>query len=169
MTPQPPPVTRGLSTQEGGFVAGAEALLFGVLIFVLGTLMVVNAWAVIDARLAASAAAREAVRAVVEAPPGTNLEVLASRAARDAVQAHGRDPSTVRIESTGPLVQSRCARVRLRVSVPIVTIAVPGVTSRSPGAAQAPLGHRWFEATSTYSEVVDPYRSGLPGTAVCPW
>jgi len=150
-------------------VAGAEALLFGVLIFVLGTLMVVNVWAVIDARLAASAAAREAVRAVVEAPPGANLEVLASRAAREAIEAHGRDPSAVRVESAEPLVQSRCARVQLRVSVPVVTIAVPGAAARSGGGPGAPAGHRWFEATSTYSEVVDPYRSGLPGAAVCPW
>lgn len=30
---------------QSGFVAGAEALLFGCLVFVVGTMLVINAWA----------------------------------------------------------------------------------------------------------------------------
>ena len=48
--------------REQGFVAGGEVLPFGVLIFVLGTLLLVNAWAVIDAKFAVSSASREAAR-----------------------------------------------------------------------------------------------------------
>jgi hypothetical protein len=48
---------------EGGAVGGLEVLPFGLLIFVVGILLVVNAWAVVDAKLAAEAAAREAARA----------------------------------------------------------------------------------------------------------
>lgn len=51
---------------ESGFVGGFEALPFGFLVFVAGTLLLVNAWAVFDSHLAASAAAREAVRSFVE-------------------------------------------------------------------------------------------------------
>ena len=43
-----------------------EVLPFGFLMFVSVTLLLANAWAVIDAKLAVSAAAREAVRAYVE-------------------------------------------------------------------------------------------------------
>jgi hypothetical protein len=53
---------------DDGFAGGLEALVFGVLIFVIGTLLVVNAWAVVDAKFATSSAAREAVRAAVETP-----------------------------------------------------------------------------------------------------
>ena len=41
-------------------------LPFGVLIFVVGSLLIANAWAVVDAKLATTAAAREAARAYVE-------------------------------------------------------------------------------------------------------
>ena len=38
--------------------AGIEVLPFGILTFVVGALLVANAWAVIDAKIAVSAAAR---------------------------------------------------------------------------------------------------------------
>ncbi|MGV3758684.1 MAG: hypothetical protein ACO1PW_03960 [Actinomycetota bacterium] len=47
---------------DRGQVAGIEAIPFGLLIFVLGGLLLANAWAVVDAKLATDAAAREAVR-----------------------------------------------------------------------------------------------------------
>ena len=56
---------------DGGQVAGIEALPFGVLIFVVGALLVSNLWAVVDAKIVVDAAAREAVRAYVEAPDAT--------------------------------------------------------------------------------------------------
>ena len=45
-----PPVARG----EDGQVGGIEALVFGLLVLVLGTLVVANAWGVIDAKVAAA-------------------------------------------------------------------------------------------------------------------
>src|SRR4029079_720569 len=53
---------------ERGVVGGIEVLPFGFLIFVVGSLVIANAWAVIDARMAADAAARQAARAYVESP-----------------------------------------------------------------------------------------------------
>ncbi len=37
---------------DAGQVGGFEAIPFGVLVFVLGALLITNAWAVIDAKLA---------------------------------------------------------------------------------------------------------------------
>src|SRR5207248_1263005 len=53
---------------ERGQIGGIEAVAFGVLVFVLGLLIVVNAWGVVDAKVAAAAAAHDAARAYVEAP-----------------------------------------------------------------------------------------------------
>ena len=78
---------------EAGQVGGLEAVVFGVLVFVVGTLIVANAWGVIDAKLAASAAARKRRAAYVEAPAATDAEALARKAADDAMAGHGRDPA----------------------------------------------------------------------------
>ena len=52
---------------DAGQVGGIEALPFGLLIFVVGSLLIANAWAVVDAKFATDAAARQAVRTFVEA------------------------------------------------------------------------------------------------------
>ncbi|MFU8839615.1 MAG: hypothetical protein ACNA8R_02705 [Nitriliruptoraceae bacterium] len=143
--------------REEGVVAGLEALAFGVLVFVVGTLVVVNAWAVIDARFATSAAAREAVRAVIEAPEvglsPAQLEQRAGAAAVQALAAHGYDREPV---LTGPpLTQARCATVEVRVELTVVPTLVPWVT-------QPPT----YRVASTHAEVVDPFRAGLEGDGV---
>ena len=42
---------RQRASGDAGQVGGFEALPFGVLIFVVGVLLITNAWAVIDAKL----------------------------------------------------------------------------------------------------------------------
>lgn len=135
-------------------VAGLEALAFGVLVFVVGTLIVVNAWAVIDARFATAAAAREAVRAVVAAPEvgltGDQLNQRARAAAAQALAAHGytRDPEL----SGPPLVQARCATVDITVALEVIPTILPWV-------AQPPS----YRVASRHAEVIDPFRAGLGG------
>jgi hypothetical protein len=55
---------------EQGFVGGFEGLLFGFLIFLVGTLIVAHAWAVVDTKFAVVEAAKQAARTYVEAPSG---------------------------------------------------------------------------------------------------
>jgi hypothetical protein len=144
---------------EPGFVAGAEALVLGVLVFVLGSLVVMNGWAVLDARFAAAAAAREAVRAIVEAPAATSREELSTRArtsAEDAFAAHGYDPARVELTPEVPLGQRRCEPVRVRAEVVVTMTILPRFTTWS----QVAVG-------STHEEVIDPFRSGLDGEARC--
>jgi hypothetical protein len=137
--------------EEGGFAGGAEALVFGVLIFVVGTLLVLNAWAVIDAKFATSAAAREAVRAAVETPVGSDPDARARIAAADALQGHGMDPARATVEATGTTQLQRCAEVAYEVRTRVPALVLPGIDRRRAG----------FEVTASHREVIDPHRSGL--------
>lgn len=148
---------RGVLTRlddERGVVGGLEALPFGVLVFVIGTLIVVNAWGVVDAKMTVASAAREAVRAYVEAPAGANAEARARQAAEQTVRALGRTARTPQITLAGSFV--RCNRVTATVAYEVPSLRVPWVGG---------LGS--FTARATASEIVDPLRSGLPGEAGC--
>ena len=141
---------------DAGQVAGIEALPFGVLIFVVGALLVTNVWGVIDAKLAMASAAREAARAYVEAPDAATAADAAAAAAAEAVDAHGRTPERLSLSQSGEPF-ARCARVTFEASYPVPAIVLPWVG----GFGEA------FTAKARHSEVVDPFRSGLDGTASC--
>jgi hypothetical protein len=146
---------------EAGFVGGYEVLPFGFLVFVAGTLLLVNAWAVVDGKLAASAAAREAARAFAESPgPGGAAVEQASEAAAATIEGHGRDAARMSLEWDGPPVFERCARVTAVVTYRVPTLSVPWIGE---------FGGGLIETTARHSEVVDPYRSGVPseGAATC--
>jgi hypothetical protein len=130
-----------------------EAIPFGLLTFVVGTLLVANAWAVVDAKMAVSAAAREATRAYVEAPVDGDPLALADAAGRSAIQAAGRDPDRLVLTALDAAF-ARCETVRFEASYRIPAIHVPWVGGFGSG----------FTATARYAEVVDPYRTGVPRT-----
>ena len=137
---------------ERGFVGGFEVLPFGLLVFIAGTLLLTNAWAVYDAKVAASAAAREAVRAYVEADDGEDADALARQAGLDAITGHGRDPARAEIEwAVGPDFR-RCALNTVVVHYRVPTLTVPFIGAFGDGVVQT---------SGRHSEVVDPYRSGL--------
>ena len=142
--------------EEQGQAGGIEALVFGVLVFVFGTLVVANAWAVIDAKLAASSAAREAARSYVEAPSADDAAAAARRAAEEAIRGHGRQVERMDLRRTGGSF-ARCARVTHEVRYRVPLVAVPLLGQRSNG----------FTVAARHSEVVDPYRSGPGGHAAC--
>ena len=142
-------------SDEDGQVGGVEALFFGLLILVLGTLVVANAWGVIDAKMSAAGAAREAARAFVQAPAGSDPGRLARTAAMTAIEAEGRDPARTTVLVSGDL--TRCSRVVAEVSYRVPLVVVPLLGGFGAG----------FTATSRHSELVDPYRTGLAGTANC--
>ena len=72
---------------DHGQVAGIEVLPFGLLTFVVGMLLVANAWGVVDAKMATTSAAREAVRAYVEA---SDADAAVAAADEAAAGGHGR-------------------------------------------------------------------------------
>jgi hypothetical protein len=142
---------RRIRRDESGQVAGIEAIPFGLLTFVVGALFVANAWAVIDAKMAVSAAAREATRAFVEAPAGADALALADDAARSAIKGAGRDPEQLVLTALDATF-ARCETVRFQASYQIPAIHVPWIGGFGSG----------FTATARYAEVVDPYRTGVP-------
>jgi hypothetical protein len=158
LSPGPTCRERGhrLRAEEDGLIAGAEALVFGVLVLLFGTLVLAGGWAVIDAKYATSAAAREAVRAAVESEPGADLVAVGRGAASSALAAHGVEPSRARVLLRAGQ-QRRCAEVRFEVGLDVALPVIPSFRGRT---ARVPV-------SSTYAEVIDPYRAGLPEGVSC--
>ncbi|HMG42791.1 MAG TPA: hemolysin family protein [Acidimicrobiales bacterium] len=152
---------------DEGVVGGAEALPIGLLVFVVGALIVANAWSVIDAKLAVNAAAREAARAYVEAPVtdaggGSLAADEATAAGLAAIAAHGRDAARADIGLVGLEHPSsdgyvRCARVTFSASYQVPALSVPWIGGFGDG----------FDVSAQHSELVDPFRDGVPGEASC--
>ena len=144
-----------MKADQRGQVAGFEMVVFGLLVFVVGVLVIANAWAVVDARIAVGDAARQAARAFVQAPDPTTAPGAAVGAARAALVAEGRDPERMSVVVNGTL--ARCQRITVEVTYPVALVALPWVNAL----------HRTMTVRATESELVDPYRNGLPGTAIC--
>lgn len=145
---------------EAGFVAGSEALIFGVLILLSATIVILNAWAALDARFATAAAAREAVRAVVMAPSDADLLAVATDAAAEAFTGHGRDPYDLEVVWAGAgdaPARVRCGEVRFRVATSVPVLLVP--RWRQPPT---------FEVSAVHAEVVERYRAGIAASVCAP-
>lgn len=141
---------------DGGQIGGIEAIPFGLLVFVVGGLLIANAWAVVDAKFATDAAAREAARTFVEARDPSAASREAERAAREVLTAHGRDGDRAAVREIGGAQLTRCARITIEVSYEVPALALPLVGGWGPSP---------FTVRSRHSEVVDPFRSGVPGEA----
>ncbi len=152
------PHVPGRGQGDSGQVGGFEMVVFGLLVFVGGSLLVATVWSVIDTKLAMHAATRDAARAFVEAADPAAAEISAARALRNAVAAHGRDPERVRdvsITSDGNV--GRCTRVRITAAYPLPAVAIPWIRTSGENVI----------VRATHSELVDPYRSGGGGVSAC--
>lgn len=141
---------------EDGFAGGFAGLLFGMLVFVTGTLLAAYAWAVVDTKTATSEAARQAARTYVEGATATQALSGAEHAAEQALSGYGRNPQQARVDLVSGGF-SRCDRVTIAVSYPAPLFDLPFV---------GPVG-RGGSVRSEHSELVDPFRSGLAGVATC--
>ncbi len=146
---------RGWASREDGAIGGFEVLPFGFLLFVATTLLLANAWGILDGKIAASAAAREATRAFVEssATDGATAYEEATVAAVEAITGHGRDPARMTVSSEGPLRFERCAPTTFVVTYEVATITLPWIGGFGAGA---------FTTSARHSEVVDPFRDDVP-------
>ncbi|HLH47413.1 MAG TPA: hypothetical protein VKV25_09650, partial [Acidimicrobiales bacterium] len=77
-------------------------------------------------------------------------------AADAALAGYGRDPTRARVRLVAGGF-TRCERVTIEVSYPSPLVVVPWLGRIATGAT----------VSARHSEVVDPFRSGLPGTASC--
>lgn len=169
-----------LHGEQDGLSAGAEALVFGVLVFVVGSIVMLNGWAVLDAHVAANAAAREATRAIVDAGAVDRIEMVGASGSRveaghawavaaETMAGHGKDPAALADpdafvvsltddpwpDDSGP--PQRCARVTVEVRYPVQGIRLPFL-----GGWRTPI-----HVEGQHTEITDPFRSGLTGRADC--
>lgn len=135
---------------RGGFVGGLEVLPFAVLVFVLGTVLIVNAWAVVDAKLAVEAAAREATRAYVEAGDATSAERASVVAAHAAFAASGRPADRLQVQH-GATEYVRCAPVAFEVTYRVRAVPIPIIGG---------LGHD-ITVVGRHREIIDPFAAGF--------
>lgn len=147
----------GRHRDDGGFVGGFSGLLFGMALFVAGTLLVAYSWAVVDTKSATTEAARQAARTFVEAADPAAAVSNATTAADQALAGFGRNPRRARISVVSGAF-ARCSRITIAVSYPAPLLDLPFVGR---------VGHG-LVVSSDHSELVDPFRSGLPGAASCP-
>ena len=139
---------------DDGFVGGAEGMLFGVVVFVFGLLLMFNAWAVVDAKMAVSSAARETIRVYVESDGSADA---AASSGRDAFAGASNFDSAGLVGPTITGTFRRCGRVAATFEYTVPAISLPGGIGWGRG----------FRVSATHSEIVDPYRSGLEGEARC--
>jgi hypothetical protein len=130
---------------EAGFVGGLWGWIFGLLIFVAGTLLVARTWA-----------ARQAARTYVQAPNGIEAGSQAEQAADAALGGYGRNPSAASVALVSGTF-SRCSLITIKVSYPAPMLVLPWL---------GPVGHGG-RVSAVNSELVDPFRTGLPGTSSC--
>ena len=144
---------------DTGQVGGIEVLPFGFLLFVSVTLLFVNVWGVIDTKLAVTSAAREAARAYSESDDENSARLAATARATETLTAYGRggDRAVIEPPVLSRLKFERCARVTITVSYQVPAIAIPFLGGL--GGSQT--------VTSSFTEVVDPYRDRLVGVAQC--
>jgi hypothetical protein len=141
---------------ESGFAGGLEGLLFGLLLFVVGTLLVAAAWAAVDTKFAVDAAARQAVRSYVEAADSAVAGPQAQEAAVATLAGYGHSGSAASVRVIEGSF-ARCTRVTIQVSEPSPMLVLPWI-GRVGSAGRV---------SAVHSELVDPFRSGLPGTSTC--
>ena len=151
----PSPAQRERHSDESGIV-GLEVLPLLVVVFVVGTLVFAQSWMALDAKIAATAGAREAARTFAEHPgarPARAAEA-ASQAGLRAMSGYGL-AGTARVVAIGAVSNSRCARVTFEAANEVPRLALP--TSA------------WSQVTvrARSTETVDPFRHGLEGRARC--
>jgi hypothetical protein len=148
----------GRVRDDRGQAGGWEVVPFGLLVFVIGTLLIANVWAVIDAKFAVVDAARAGARAYVRADNGPAAATASSRAAAAAIAAHHR--SRDRVTYPGPRALprfERCAVVVVTVRDTIPALSLPFIGGLGRGVT----------VVGQQREIVDPYRSGLPAGGAC--
>ncbi|MGI9607830.1 MAG: hypothetical protein ACR2P0_17010 [Acidimicrobiales bacterium] len=133
---------------ERGAIGGMEMLPLGFLVFVVGSLLIVNAWTVVDSWLAVSAAAREGARTYVEADPDEAWPEARSRIL-EVMDNYGRGGRA--LDPTPPAVDfERCSLVTITASYDLAFINLPFVGGF--GALT--------NIEASHSERIDPYREG---------
>ncbi len=148
---------KSLYRNELGLIAGGEMAVFGILIFVMGTLLVVNLWAVIDTKLAVDAAAREAARTYAESTDAAQAPIDANSAAKQTLIGYNRNAALANVQITTTAGFTRCSSFTIVVQYPTPIFSLP-LLGQIAGTSTVAGEH---------TEIIDPYRTGLTNDANC--
>ncbi len=138
-------------------VAGLEGVMFGVLVLVVGTIVVVNAWGVLQTRRTLDGAAREYLRAYTEGDDPVDAAQKAQHsltAVLDGEQRRGGRTPPVHVEGPDPARFGPCAEASVHLSTVVPAARIPFV-----GAFRSTT----VEVTQT--DLVDPHREIDSGSA----
>jgi hypothetical protein len=128
-------------------VAGADGLLFGMLILLAGSLAFVNIWSIIDTRAALDAAAREYLRTYTEQRDPLTAATGAEQAARAVLESRGTPMRGLRIDAPPPGEFGPCALASVRLESTVPAARVPFLDQ---------LGERTVSVEA--SELIDPHK-----------
>jgi len=130
---------------ERGQAAGIESIPFGVLIFIGGLLLMVNAWAVVDRRGSVDAAASAYLRSYSSASSADEGRLRGESAARASLGDQLETARALRIRHPAePFGPCRIAEVVVTVEVPMVEMPFIGKFGRT-------------DVSTTQRELVQPY------------
>lgn len=134
---------------DRGFVAGAEMLIFGVIAFVMGSLLIINVWNVVDSTLAVSAAAREGARTYVEGNPDTARAESEARILQ-VMDDFNRSDRVGVPQVSNPGGFERCSVVTVTASYEVALVTIPLFGQFGT----------LTEVEASHSGRIDAYRSG---------
>ncbi|CAB4558421.1 unannotated protein [freshwater metagenome] len=151
-------------TRERGAVGGGEGVIFGMLILVAGTLVILNLWSILDTRMALEAAAGEYLRTYTEQQNFFQARVVGEAAAKDSLAQRGITPARVEILPSEPQGFGPCAVavVQLRTQLPWVRVPfIGGAGSTSVSVTQTELidAHREVTASANFQQFATPCAS----------
>ncbi len=112
---------------ERGAVAGLEGVMFGVLVLLAGTVLVVNAWSVLQTRRTLDGAAREYLRAYTQADSPPEALLAANRALDAVLLGEGRRGPDVTVRGPDPTHFGPCASASVTLTATIPAVRMPFV------------------------------------------
>jgi hypothetical protein len=142
-----------VNRDERGMVAGLDGLLFGSLVLLAGTILVVSAWSVLETRRALDGAAREYLRAYTESSDPAAATTAGDRAARESLQGEGVVlPVTIHAPDPGRFGPCAVSTVEFTAVVPAARLPFVGEFGET-------------QVRVTHTEMVDAHREVISGAS----
>ncbi len=139
---------------ERGAVAGLEGLMLGVLVLVAGTVLVANAWSVLEVRRSLDGAGREYLRAYTQAASPTDALASGRRALHDVLDGERGSMAGVEVTEPDPSWFGPCASATVTLSATVPAARLPFIGTIASTTVEV-----------THTELVDAHREVASGPA----
>lgn len=140
--------TRRIRTpDERGVAGGGEALAFGAVVLLAGTLLITNVWSIIETRTAVDVAAREYLRTYTHRMDHERAALDAEGAARQALRSRGTPLTDLQITAPRAADFGPCGRASVVLIATVPTARVPFLGELAS-----------TEVRVSHSELIDAHR-----------